>query len=353
MRPDKKFLDRLKGETELWELFTRREEYKTPFLDKYERFPYYLSNNRDIFEPKVSKYLIENGFKPKYPDGKKFAVCLTHDIDTIHQGHLSCALDSVRSIIKGDVKDVLKCPSYVIDKRKHPYWNFRETMELEEKYGATSSFYFLALEPGEQDYNYSLQTIQDDIRFIDARGWEVGLHGGHASYSNYENLLRDKNKLESILGKSIVGCRNHFLRFKTPDTWELLSKAGFKYDTTFGYNDCVGFRNGMCHPFRPVDMKTENELDILEIPLTIMDCTLQSDYMRLDRDGAWELTKQLIDTVEKYNGVITILWHNEFMQGEDLEFYEKILKYCYEKDAWMVGGKKIYEWWSKELNSSI
>jgi hypothetical protein len=25
---------------------------------------------------------------------------------------------------------------------------------------------------------------------------------------------------------------------------------------------------------------------------------------------AWDVTKMLIDTVEKYNGVITILWHN-------------------------------------------
>jgi hypothetical protein len=38
--------------------------------------------------------------------------------------------------------------------------------------------------------------------------------------------------LESVLEKEVVGFRNHFLRFRIPDTWELLSKAGFKYDTT-------------------------------------------------------------------------------------------------------------------------
>ncbi|SES77474.1 hypothetical protein SAMN04488587_0915 [Methanococcoides vulcani] len=347
MIPNHKLVEKLKGQTELWDLFTKKEEYNPLFLDEYERFPHYLSNNRDVFEPKVSRYLVDNGFKPEYPDGKKFAVCLTHDIDETHQDPLVCASISMRSAIKGNIRDAVDYLTYTVDKRKHPFRNFREIMELEEKYDAKSSFYFLALEPGEQDYNYELQTIRDDIRYIDSRGWEVGLHGGHASYNNYEDILKRKEKLETILGKSIIGYRNHFLRFKVPETWDMLSKAGFKYDTTFGYNDCAGFRNGMCHPFRPIDLKTGKESEIIEIPLTIMDCCLSNNYMRLDFNASWNLAKQLIDTVEKYNGVITILWHNIYMQDENLELYKKILKYCYEKDAWMTSGKEMYEWWSK------
>lgn len=57
-------------------------------------------------------------------------------------------------------------------------------------------------------------------------------------------LKKKKRRLEEVLGKKVVGYRNHYLRFRVPDTWELLSKAGFKYDTTFGYSDCAGFRNG-------------------------------------------------------------------------------------------------------------
>ena len=136
------------------------------------------------------------------------------------------------------------------------------------------------------------------------------------------------------------------MKFKVPDTWELLSEAGFKYDTTFGYADCVGFRNGMCHPFKPFNLNTNKEIDILEISLTIMDCTL-FDYMKQDMKGAWEVTKLLIDIVERYNGVITILWHNTYMIGENLKIYEKILEYCYEKGAWMTSGEEIEKWWSK------
>lgn len=344
MIPDITLIEKLKEEKELWDLFTKKEEYNPPILDEYERFPYYLSSSRDIFEPKVSKYLIENGFKPEYPDGKKFAVCLTHDIDVIKESNFRYALNSFRAVTRGHIREALRYPAYAINKKSHPFWNFREIMKLEEKYGATSSFYFLALEPGEQNYAYDLQSLRDDIRYIDARGWEVGLHGGHRSYNNYEDLFKKKEKLESVLGKRIIGYRNHYLRFRTPETWELLSKAGFKYDTTFGYNDCAGFRNGMCHPFRPINLKTGKEIDIVEIPLTIMDCTLLRDYMRLDFNGSWEVTKKLIDSVAKYNGVITILWHNTYMLDENLDFYKKILKYCYEKDAWMASGKDMIEW---------
>ncbi|MDD4330975.1 MAG: hypothetical protein PHU28_01340, partial [Methanosarcinaceae archaeon] len=70
--------EKLKENRELWELFTKREEYAPVSTDKYERFPYYLSTHRNVFEPEVSRFLVENGLKPEYPDGKKFAVCLTH-----------------------------------------------------------------------------------------------------------------------------------------------------------------------------------------------------------------------------------------------------------------------------------
>ena len=174
----------------------------------------------------------------------------------------------------------------------------------------------------------------------------MDLHGGHTAYNTLDEIKEKKKRLENVLGKTVIGYRNHFLKFKVPDTWELLSKAGFKYDTTFGYADCVGFRNGMCHPFKPFNLNTGKEIDILEIPLTVMDCTL-FDYMRLDFDKAWDVTKMLIDRVEKHKGIITILWHNTYMVNDKLKFYEKILNYCYEKKAWMTSGEEIEKWWSK------
>ena len=334
--------EELKKNTELWELFTKQEEYNLTRSDQYDRFPYYLSKCRNVLEPSVSKYLIKIGLSPQYPDGKKFAVCLTHDIDIVRPGRLNSISEATGAFVKGNLANSIKIFSSVINKKLNPFWNFKEIMKLEAKYDAKSSFYFLALEPGEKDYHYNIEDIENELGTISNNGWEVGLHGGHESYNNLEDIMKKKRKLENILGKEVIGYRNHYLKFKVPNTWELLSKAGFKYDSTFGYADCVGFRNGMCHPFKPFNVNTGQEIDILEIPLTIMDCTLLRDYMRLDFKKAWEFTKDLIDTVEQCNGVITILWHNTYMQGENLKFYEKILEYCSEKNAWITSGEEIY-----------
>jgi hypothetical protein len=104
----------------------------------------------------------------------------------------------------------------------------------------------------------------------------------------------------------------------------------------------------MCHPFKPFDLKTNKPIEILEIPLIIMDRTLKVN-MNLDNARAWEISKMLIDTVEKYEGVLTVLWHNNDLVGEQRKFYEKILKYCAEKNAWMTSGDVIAKWWMKNF----
>lgn len=330
----------LRQDPEIWRLFTAEEEYEPPFTDRYDRFPYYLSKNRDLFHPKASEYLYNRGFHMEFPDDQPFAVCLTHDIDSVYQSIPSKGFHALKSLLQGDLNASIKT-ALSTQSKKVPLWNFKKIMELEERYGAKSSFYFMALESGDQDYSYNINDLQDELGTIADAGWEVGLHGGHRAYCDPETLTAEKKRLEAALGRPVLGYRNHFLRFRTPDTWQLLADAGFSYDATFGYADCVGFRNGMCHPFRPYDLRAGREIDILEIPLTVMDGTLDKTYMRLDPVKAWDVTKRLIDTVERYHGVFTLLWHNTYMEGERLKFYEKVLAYCRERGAWMTSGEEI------------
>ncbi len=80
-------IKKIEQDEELWELFTKKEEYDPILLDKYGRFSYYLSSQINIFEPEVSNFLIKNKLNSEYPEGRKFAVCLTHDIDFVCQSH--------------------------------------------------------------------------------------------------------------------------------------------------------------------------------------------------------------------------------------------------------------------------
>lgn len=68
-----------------------------------------------------------------------------------------------------------------------------------------------------------------------------------------------------------------------------------------------------------------------------MDRTLDG-YMRLDAGKTWELTRGLIGATERCHGFFTLLRHNSYMEGEGLKFYEKILRHCKEKGAWMARG---------------
>jgi len=340
--------DELKQNKELWDLFTRKEEYHPQQLDKFGRFTYSFSSYKNILEPNVSKFLVEKGFEVEYPGNKKFAVCLTHDVDEIYPPLSHTLLSSLYCVKNLNFKELKNQLFWKYKGREYsPYWNFKEIMDLEEKYGAKSSFYFLATDKDIRRFRYNIEDLENELHLIVDKGWEVGLHGGYYAYNDLEEMKKEKKRLERVLGKEVIGYRNHYLRFKVPETWELLAKAGFKYDTTFGYNDMVGFRNGMCHPFKPFNLNSDKEIDILEIPLTIMDGALFSSANSFE--DAWETTKRLIDTVEKYNGVLTLLWHsNDFncaFRDDRIRFYEKILKYCYDKNAWMTSGEEIWRWW--------
>ena len=338
----------LQEDDEIWDLFTRRVEYNSQIHDQHERRPYWASGYKNIFEPAVSRYLIEHGYHIEYPDGKPFAVCLTHDIDSVYKPKLLKGYHALRHLCGSRISDCLHSLSEIRSK-KIPWWNFLDIMAIEKKYDAKSSFYFMVQDPGDLEFGYNIEDCETVIGEISDGGWEVGLHGGFCTYNDPVEIREKKKRLEKVLNKKVVGYRNHYLRFQVPDTWEYLRSAMFRYDATFGYSDCIGFRNGMCHPFKPYNINTHREIDILELPLTIMDCTLDL-YMKLDLDRAWEMTKRLIDTVAECRGVITLLWHNNYLIGDNRDLYEKILKYCAEKDAWMTSGEQISTWWTDNVN---
>ncbi len=341
-------IDVLQQDRNLWDLYTRKEEYSPQQLNRYELFIHAYSANQNILEPTVSKYLVSNGYEVEYPDHQQFAVCLTHDVDEIYPPHKHTLLSFLTCLKKLDfdgVKQQVCWNRY--EKKKSPYWNFQEIMDLEEKYDARSTFYFLATNSDIRRFRYDIEDLEIVLGQIIDKEWEIGLHGGYYAYNDLKEILRERGRLEQVLGKKVVGYRNHYLRFRVPDSWEILEKAKFKYDTTLGYSDMVGFRNGMCHPFRPYNLRTSTEINILEIPMAIMDVTLFNSAKSYDE--AWAMTRRLIDTVASCHGVLTLNWHsNNFscpFRWSWPQLYEKILQYCSNKNAWMTSGIEIYKHW--------
>ncbi|HQK23082.1 MAG TPA: polysaccharide deacetylase family protein [Candidatus Latescibacteria bacterium] len=328
----------------LWDLYTRREEYEPIFLDGLGRFRFFASQQRAPFDPVVSRFLFETGAFPAFPAGRRYAICLSHDIDALH-------LNRYRSGGAGLLSRARRASARSAElllsrslKRGDPGWNLERIADIEKERGAKSAFYSLALEEGEKDFYFRVQEIGAQLRTLVARGWEAGLHGGHEAYCDPTALRREKARLEAELGTPVTGFRAHYLRFDVPGTWRLLAEAGFRYDTTFGYADCVGFRNGMCHPYTPFDRNADRFIPILEVPLAVMDTTLQL-YMRLDPADAWTVIRRLLDAVAECSGVLTVLWHPQNMNGAWGDLYLRILDYGTDTDAWLTGPGELAGWW--------
>jgi len=329
----------------LWEVFTCPNEHKKELVDIYDRVPTSLNNN-NLFIPSVSEYLFNNGFKPIYPEDKKFAVVISHDIDNLENDELNLlevrhkgGVKSAVNILKKEILNSLKIKFNTTQKDYIPK-GMRELLLLEEKYNIPASYYFLSLTPEEQDYRYNVKDIKHVFDKVLKVGGEIGLHGGHQAYKSKNKIGKEKKMLEEFCNVKLTGYRNHYLRFDRNVTWNALAENDFLYDTTYGDAYTPGFRNGMCYPFQPYDIQDQSFINIIEIPLVYMDES-PSKYMLLDDENAWKLFCSLVEKVRKVNGVFTLLWHNTSMNEKRKKFYFRAVEYLRNLDPWFATGNQV------------
>ncbi|MCD6490575.1 MAG: hypothetical protein J7K20_07620, partial [Thermodesulfobacterium sp.] len=172
-----------------------------------------------------------------------------------------------------------------------------------------------------------------------------------SSYNLYK-LIKEKEALEKILKKEVLGVRFHCLSYAPKITSLNLEKIGFKYDTTLGFNEKVGFRNGVAFPFHlPIYDLTFSS--VLELPLVIQDGSF-FDFLNIDVNNALNIILKTLETVKKYNGFITILWHPTLTKvdlcNRWFEVYKEILGILKAESCFVGTCRDIYEWWKKREN---
>jgi hypothetical protein len=306
-------------------MLTRWEETVSPVRDVHGRFPASASvafKQGFLDRPVVDEYamILQSWIKTLLPEWEPqtplFSVKLSHDIDSIR-------VVSVRRVVgdllkRRNISSAVNSFCQLIRPSLDPaYQGCYRLADLSEKYAFQSAFYFMAAQRSLYDSGYDIQS-KNLIRLIHDlrhRGHEIGFHPSYLSFSDPERFLMEKQRLDVALGSTKYGGRQHYLGFSVPDSWRMWNDAGLKYDSTVGYADCEGFRCGTCHSFHPFDVEKDLALDLLEVPLIVMDVTLKQ-YKMLSPAEAQERILVLARRCKEVSGVFTLLWHNTSLQND-------------------------------------
>lgn len=355
--------------SDIFFLLTRYEEVLGAKKDKYDRVPAkeslaYKNNflNRAIVNEDIDmiwswiKSISAHYIRKEWWGDQSFAACLSHDVDNIikNRSFFNALKHTAAILIK--TKKLKKAADYFNDYcknkseyQKDPYWAFSYIVSKEQKCNMNSSFYFMACGGTDPDRRYDLDDIRVKqlIRELEGYGCEVGYHGSLISYNNEEIMHSEISRLDNVVSQKPYGCRQHYLKFQIPYTWRYQSHLGILYDTTLSFPDKEGFRCGICMPFRPFDLLEGKVLDIWEIPLLVMEGTLQSSmYRNLAPHQGLEKIVELIETVKRHKGVFTLLWHNSSFDynWEGWEFvFEATLEYLANSNCIGLSGRELIQ----------
>ena len=253
--------------------------------------------------------------------GAEYAMAVTRDIDTLRKNNPVSARYLVGLTARGNMSGAARSLRGGLNARlrpdQDPHRNIQAITRWESSIGIKSSLYFMASDLiGDSNYRIEEAAARLGLEDLHARGWEIGFHPGYRTYASREAFESEKARLSSAVPAPLAGGRQHGLRFIPPFTWRHWEDSGFRYDSTLGYAEREGFRCGICLPFRPFDILENRVMTLWEIPLTVMDCSLDS-YRGLDAGRSGEVMRRLRDQVKKHQGVFVLLWHNNYFGREN------------------------------------
>jgi hypothetical protein len=313
-----------------------RVEERGAERDRHGRF-LAASSCLDPLDPPLERLRRELGVEPPRYRGARFAVALTHDVDVPWRwtriGVLGAAARLKGHALAGRVGPALhearglaRVPVHKL-RGTDPNWRFAEIAAEEHAHEARSTFFLLAGHGHRADgaapesYDRLRQRL---VETLTAAGAEVGLHGSYLAADELDRLARERVLLAQLDGP-LLGHRYHYLRVDPHRNLAPLAGLGFRYDTSLGFPDALGFRAGIAHPFRPWDFERDRPADLVEVPLAVMDATLAEErYAGLSAAAAKPRVLELLDRGAEHGGAFSILWHPERFDGPSARGWDRL-----------------------------
>jgi hypothetical protein len=314
---------------------------------------------------------------PPRPYGADFICCLTHDVDFFgirrHKFDRTLAGFVARATV-GTLTDLVRGRKTLSEAARNwaavlslplvflglapDFWHpFDDYAKAEQ--GRRSTFFVVPFKDrpvespkgrvdGTRAVAYQVSDIHEEVRQEAGRGTELAVHGIDA-WRDADAGRTEMRELTSLTGQRTAGVRMHWLYF-APDSPRRLEAAGFAYDSTWGYNDAVGYRAGTSQAFRLPGSER-----LLELPLSIMDSALfYPGQMGLAREEALDLCFRVVANARRFGGTLVINWHDRSLVPERLwgRCYEELLEETGKGDrVWFATASEAVEWfqWRRSI----
>ncbi len=257
-----------------------------------------------LYAQAISKLL--PGFQPSE---RKGSIQVTLDIDEPWKhAHKPWAIQwggMAKAILSFDINSLTerihsiflkKDPFYILGKLQHPQ-NF--------------TLFFLIDRQSSLDgrHTWKNPAYRKLIQKCQSLGYKIGIHPSYTSSEVPGRIAYEKEKLEKILGKQVTLSRQHFLKYRDPESFEELETCGITDEYSLCPIHVCGYLRGMAIAFPWYDFKRERISNLILHPVMVMDRALQK-YQGYTADKAWDKIKQEIETCLSYGGDFVILWHN-------------------------------------------
>jgi hypothetical protein len=278
---------------------------------------------------------------PPRPHGSDFICCLTHDLDFVglrRHGFDRTMIGFLYRLTIGSLSDLIRgrrslheavknwrtfftLPFVFVGLVPDPWRPFDDYSKADAPEPSTFFLVPFKRRPGigpagvvqpTRAVAYQASEIKDEVNRAVARGSEIAVHGIDA-WRDPAAGRHELSEVTSVTGQPSSGVRMHWLFFDAGSPAQL-EAAGFTYDSTWGYNDAVGYRAGSSQVFRLFGTR-----NLLELPLSIMDSALLfPNRMNLTTEQASSLCGTIVETARRFGGTVVVNWHDRSLAPERL-----------------------------------